>query len=110
MDTEAPVPTPIITQSDPTHSMPPPSFIIADLDNESEIRDFLNSLTKPKIKDFLKDVCGVRVSNFDRIVKHKLIEHLVSTWTEIMEAKTKKDIKLKTFIYSNRVLSIRIRV
>ena len=67
------------------------SFIIADLENESDIRKFMHSMTKPAIKQFLKEKCGIHIRNFDRTSKPTIIELIVQTWGEISEAMKKKD-------------------
>jgi hypothetical protein len=59
-------------------------FIIADLHTESDRRAFLQSMTKPKIKEFLTHY-GLRIKNYDRITKPKIIEFIVAKWPTILE-------------------------
>lgn len=69
----------------PTHSMPPPAnFVIADLNTEADKRAFLNSMTKPKIKEWLREQFRVGIKNFDRTAKHEVVEHIVKTWNDLM--------------------------
>ena len=67
-------------------------FTIADLTTEGEIREFLQSLTKPQIKEFLKTQCLIHITNFDRTTKPKLIEQIIKSWDTVLKGMTKKDI------------------
>ena len=65
--------------------MPPPSrYVIADLDNDSDKRAYLNSMTKPDIKKWLSDQFRARIKNFDRTAKHAVVEHIIKTWNDLM--------------------------
>ena len=60
------------------------NFIIADLDNDSDKRAYLNSMTKPEIKKWLSEEFGARITNFDRTAKHAVVEHIIKTWNDLM--------------------------
>ena len=59
------------------------NYVIADLTSDSEVRAFMNSMTKPRIKEFLLEQFAVKITNFDRTAKPKLIEHIVTTWSQL---------------------------
>jgi hypothetical protein len=61
------------------------NFVIADLGTDAEKRSFLNSMTKPNIKAWLRDNFKARITNFDRTAKHAIIEHFVKTWNDLMK-------------------------
>ena len=67
------------------------NFVIADISSESEIREFLQSMTKTALKDFLKHQCGIRVKYFDKTTKPKVIECLIKDWDKVLEGMQKKD-------------------
>ena len=69
-----------------SHGMPPPDhFVIADLTSESDIRKFLQSMTKPKMKSFLSETFGYSVKYWDKTLKNDLIEHIVHKWPELTQ-------------------------
>jgi hypothetical protein len=76
--------------------MPPPSsFIIADLNTDGEKRKFLNSMTKAKLKEWLKEEFKCKISNFDRTTKPMVIEHIMGSWSELL-AKKVSEIRKQT--------------
>ncbi len=59
------------------------NYVIADLTSDSEVRAFMNSMTKPQIKLFLIVQFDTKITNFDRTAKPKLIEFIVTTWSQL---------------------------
>ena len=67
-------------------------FVIADIKTDTQIRKFVNSMTKPAIKMLLAGV-NIKIKNYDRTTKPMIVEIIVKNWAKVLEGLKMKDYK-----------------